>query len=69
MTRAPSKARRSSAATLLVEVGTEELPPRAIARLGEAFATALVKRLSTHALVADVAPVWYATPRRLAVTI
>ncbi|MDP6768217.1 MAG: glycine--tRNA ligase subunit beta, partial [Arenicellales bacterium] len=69
MTRTPSKAKRSSAATLLVEVGTEELPPRAIARLGEAFATALAKRLSEHALVDDAMPVWYATPRRLAVTI
>jgi len=69
MTRTLSKAKRSSAATLLVEVGTEELPPRAIARLGEAFATALAKRLSEHALVADATPVWYATPRRLAVTI
>ena len=69
MTHTLSKAKRSSAATLLVEVGTEELPPRAIARLGEAFATALAKRLSEHALVADAMPVWYATPRRLAVTI
>ena len=69
MTRTLSKAKRSSAATLLVEVGTEELPPRAIARLGEAFATALAKRLSEHALVDDAMPVWYATPRRLAVTI
>ena len=49
MTRTLSKTKRSSAATLLVEVGTEELPPRAIARLGEAFATALAKRLSEHA--------------------
>jgi len=40
MTRTLSKDKRSSSATLLVEVGTEELPPRAIARLGEAFATA-----------------------------
>ena len=69
MTRALSKTKRSSAATLLVEVGTEELPPRALARLGEAFATALAKHLSEHALVADAKPVWYATPRRLAVTI
>ena len=50
MTRTLSKAKRSSAATLLVEVGTEELPPRAIARPGEAFAPALAKRLSEHAL-------------------
>ena len=69
MTHTPSKSKRFSAATLLVEVGTEELPPRALARLGEAFATAVAKHLSEHALVADAKPVWYATPRRLAVTI
>ena len=45
MTRTLSKAKRSSEATLLVEVGTEELPPRALAPLGEAFATALAKHL------------------------
>ncbi len=69
MTRTLSKAKRSGAATLLVEVGTEELPPRAIVRLSEAFATALAKHLTEHALVADAKPVSYATPRRLAVTI
>ena len=34
-----------SAATLLVELVTEELPPKALKRLGEAFAGEIVAKL------------------------
>jgi glycyl-tRNA synthetase beta chain len=60
-----------SAATLLVELGTEELPPRTLRTLGEAFAAALVRGLDEAGLRADPgAPVHgYATPRRLAAAV
>jgi glycyl-tRNA synthetase beta chain len=56
--------------TLLVELLTEELPPKALAKLGAAFAAGLFNGLKTRAfLEADAAYTAYATPRRLAVTI
>ena len=57
-------------ATLLVELLTEELPPKALARLGEAFAAGLVERLAARDLIAGE-PTFerFATPRRLAVTV
>ncbi|WP_043226104.1 glycine--tRNA ligase subunit beta, partial [Burkholderia glumae] len=57
-------------APLLVELLTEELPPKALARLGDAFAEGLAQRLAARDLT-DGAPVFerYATPRRLAVVI
>ncbi|MCY0387375.1 glycine--tRNA ligase subunit beta [Robbsia sp. Bb-Pol-6] len=63
--------------TLLVELLTEELPPKALARLAEAFAGGLASRLAAADLIeapatADPAPATctiYATPRRLAVAI
>ncbi|CAN7501663.1 glycine--tRNA ligase subunit beta [Trinickia sp. LjRoot230] len=57
-------------ATLLVELLTEELPPKALARLGDAFATGLVERLAARELI-DGEPSFerFATPRRLAVVI
>ena len=56
--------------TLLVELLTEELPPKALAKLGDAFASAMVNGLSARAFLDDGAThVAYATPRRLAVTI
>ncbi|WP_153099420.1 glycine--tRNA ligase subunit beta [Paraburkholderia hayleyella] len=57
-------------ATLLVELLTEELPPKALKRLGDAFAEGLAQRLAAHGL-SDSATAFerYATPRRLAVTI
>ncbi|GLU33015.1 glycine--tRNA ligase subunit beta [Trinickia caryophylli] len=57
-------------ATLLVELLTEELPPKALKRLGDAFATGLVERLAARALI-EGEPSFdaYATPRRLAVVI
>ena len=50
---------------LLVEIGTEELPPKALRRLSEAFATELAAELDAAGL-AHGTPVPYATPRRLA---
>ncbi len=56
--------------TLLVELFTEELPPKALKRLGEAFAEGIASGLRAQGLFADDAEVvGYATPRRLAVTI
>ncbi|NPT56315.1 glycine--tRNA ligase subunit beta [Paraburkholderia elongata] len=57
-------------ATLLVELLTEELPPKALARLGEAFAEGIAQRLAARDLVeGELSFERYATPRRLAVTI
>jgi len=52
---------------LLVELFTEELPPKALQRLGQAFAEGLHKTLEQHHLLAEgcaIRPL--ATPRRLA---
>ncbi len=56
--------------TLLVELLTEELPPKALAKLGAAFAEGVVRGLVERKLVAE-APNYhvFATPRRLAVTV
>jgi len=53
--------------SLLIELFTEELPPKALARLGEAFAQGLFDGLGARDLLeagATVTP--FATPRRLA---
>ncbi|GAB3547769.1 glycine--tRNA ligase subunit beta [Noviherbaspirillum agri] len=56
--------------TLLVELLTEELPPKALAKLGEAFATGIFNGLKSRDFVeADSVATAYATPRRLAVSI
>ncbi len=55
-------------APLLVEIGTEELPPRALRRLSEEFANALCAGLEAERLEAGDATA-YATPRRLAVLV
>lgn len=56
--------------TLLVELLTEELPPKALARLGDAFAEGIANGLRTRGLTTDASVVKpYATPRRLAVAI
>ena len=55
---------------LLVELFTEELPPKALQRLGDAFAEGIVSGLRKARLVsADAKPRVFATPRRLAVLI
>jgi glycyl-tRNA synthetase beta chain len=60
------------AETLLVELGTEELPPKSLASLGEAFARNLHDYLVNAAWVEsgqEPGYEWYATPRRLAVRV
>ena len=56
--------------TLLVEIFTEELPPKALHKLGDAFAAGIVQQLTNQAfLEANSVATTYATPRRLAVSI
>ncbi|HRQ58413.1 MAG TPA: glycine--tRNA ligase subunit beta [Azoarcus taiwanensis] len=57
-------------ATLLVELLTEELPPKALPRLGKVFADTIVAGLRERGLADTNAPVrGFAAPRRLAVTV
>ena len=52
---------------LLIELFVEELPPKALKKLGEAFASALFDSLKTQGLAAENSAVTsFATPRRLA---
>ncbi len=53
---------------LLVEIGTEELPPAALLRLSQAFAEGLQAQFSLHHLGFG-AVASYATPRRLALLV
>lgn len=56
--------------SLLVELFTEELPPKALKRLGEAFAKSVHDSLASHHLLAESCVVTpFATPRHLAVLI
>ena len=56
--------------TLLIELLTEELPPKALAKLSDAFAAAIEAGLKSRDLLeADAKSTPYATPRRLAVSI
>ncbi|RZI41786.1 glycine--tRNA ligase subunit beta [Herbaspirillum sp. HC18] len=56
--------------TLLVELLTEELPPKALAKLGDAFAAGILNGLKSRDFVeADAVATAFATPRRLAVSI
>jgi glycyl-tRNA synthetase beta chain len=56
--------------TLLVEILTEELPPKALRALGEAFTEGLARRLGELDLLDPGSrAIGYATPRRLAVAI
>nr|MBA2690380.1 glycine--tRNA ligase subunit beta [Burkholderiales bacterium] len=58
------------AETLLVEIFTEELPPKALARLGQAFADGIFAGLKEGELLSPQSKQeWFATPRRLAVSI
>ncbi|OJY59877.1 glycine--tRNA ligase subunit beta [Thiobacillus sp. 0-1251] len=57
-------------ANLLVELFVEELPPKALKKLGEAFAAALTESLVTQGLAdANAAVASFASPRRLGVHI
>jgi len=52
---------------LLVELFVEELPPKALKKLGEAFAGVLLEQLKSQGLAAPAAKLTaYASPRRLA---
>ncbi len=56
--------------TLLVELQTEELPPKALVKLGAAFATGIANGLKARGFLDEGSVVTpYATPRRLAVSI
>ncbi|UXJ52720.1 glycine--tRNA ligase subunit beta [Pseudomonas citronellolis] len=57
-----------SAKDFLVELGTEELPPKALKSLGEAFLAGIEKGLKAAGLTYSAAR-YYAAPRRLAVQI
>jgi glycyl-tRNA synthetase beta chain len=58
------------AQTLLIELQTEELPPKALVKLGAAFANGIANGLKARDfLEADSVVTTYATPRRLAVAI
>lgn len=56
---------------LLLEIGTEELPPSAIHQLGSALESELKEELLEAGLIdsLDAESKWYATPRRLAVSV
>ena len=56
-------------AALLVEIRTEELPPKSLRALSEAFLEALSKSLVAAGLVAKAQGRPFATPRRLAVLV
>ncbi|AIY43291.1 Glycyl-tRNA synthetase beta chain [Collimonas arenae] len=56
--------------TLLIEIFTEELPPKALAKLGDAFAMGIFNGLKARDFLEDGAlATAFATPRRLAVAI
>ena len=55
---------------LLVEIGTEELPPKSLQRLSQAFAEHILQGLQDAGLVTkDVTHTTYASPRRLAILV
>jgi len=56
-----------SAHNLLVELFVEELPPKALKKLGESFAATLVAKLKASGLTDETIATSYASPRRLAV--
>jgi glycyl-tRNA synthetase beta chain len=56
--------------TLLVELLCEELPPKALAKLGEAFSAGIFNGLMTRNFIdTDAVTTTFASPRRLAVSI
>ena len=60
----------SSTKSLLVELFVEELPPKSLRKLGDAFAQTLAASLKAQGLATDHSAVTaYATPRRLAMHI
>ncbi len=67
----PTDVSDSASMPLLFELGTEELPPQAVAKLGQALENELKRELVQAGLIDSVnaASKWYATPRRIAVII
>jgi glycyl-tRNA synthetase beta chain len=66
--KAPKRAHKSE--WLLVEILTEELPPKSLKRLSEAFTNGIVDGLKEkHFIGADTKAESFATPRRLAVRV
>jgi len=60
----------SQSANLLIEVFTEELPPKSLRRLGDAFSEGVFAALKSAGLTSNSSQVTgFATPRRLAVLI
>ena len=60
----------SQSANLLIEVFTEELPPKSLRRLGNAFSEGMYTSLKSAGLASDASIITgFATPRRLAVLI
>ena len=53
---------------LLIEIGTEELPPKSLKKLATAFADEISSLLKDQSLEFEKTQ-WYATPRRLAIII
>lgn len=53
---------------LLIELGTEELPPKALKTLGQSFADNMEQALKDADLSYEAVS-WFAAPRRLAVTV
>ncbi|RLA06724.1 MAG: glycine--tRNA ligase subunit beta [Gammaproteobacteria bacterium] len=59
-----------NASTLLIEIGTEELPPKSLKRLADSFADTLAQKLMAAQLIETADQVArYAAPRRLAVSV
>jgi len=60
----------SQSTTLLIEVFTEELPPKSLRRLGDAFGDGIFAALKSAGLTSESSKaISFATPRRLAVQI
>ena len=60
----------TQSATLLIEVFTEELPPKSLRRLGDAFSEGIFSVLKTSGLATEASKVaGFATPRRIAVQV
>ena len=60
----------SQSANLLIEVFTEELPPKSLRRLGDAFSEGIFNALKSANLATELSTVTsFATPRRLAVQV
>ncbi|HMN83468.1 MAG TPA: glycine--tRNA ligase subunit beta, partial [Burkholderiaceae bacterium] len=67
MTDSSSNSSSDSSAALLIELFTEELPPKALQRLGRSFARQVTDALVAGGLAAAGSDArMFATPRRLA---